>query len=54
MTEREQERMAAWGSRPFRPSQWARRNLKPFSGLFIAMALVVLAFAATILWFFLS
>ncbi len=51
LTDSERRRMVKWGSRPFAPAQWARRNLKPFRGLFIALGLVVVAFATVILWF---
>ncbi len=51
MSNRERRRMAKWGSRPFEPSGGARRNLKPFRGLFIALGLIVVAFAAIIVWF---
>ncbi len=32
--------MVKWGSRPFSPAKWARRNLKPFTGLFVAVGLI--------------
>ena len=53
LTERERKRMAEWGDTPFRPTRWARRNLKPFAGLFIAVAVILVLFVAVILWFFL-
>lgn len=40
--------MAKWGGRPVDPSGWARRNLKPFRGRFIAVGLTALALTAGI------